>query len=62
MGVIWSTLSGRFEDVDTVYCLHPYAPEIALYPEASRLEGTSLQCIEFEIAGLIVAAIFSFHI
>jgi hypothetical protein len=29
MGVIWSTLSDRFEDVETIYCLH------ALYPEAS---------------------------
>jgi hypothetical protein len=46
MGVIWSTLSGRFEDVETVYCLYPYVPEIALYPQAS-LEETLLSCIEF---------------
>jgi hypothetical protein len=42
MAVICWTLSGRFEDVETVCCLHPYVPEIALYPESSFGRGLAL--------------------
>jgi hypothetical protein len=46
MGVICSTLSGRFEDVETVYRLHPYVPEIAL-GHGLRLAEALLSRIEF---------------